>query len=126
MVRARLLLGKVPAVWRDTLMELVDSDEGVDIVGEVDESVDLLLQVRVLRANGVVLCRLPDGDEPGICSHLLLEYPNLEILLLPTSSETGALCTMVLRKELLQDASKESIRIALRRLGHARAGTEPV
>jgi len=83
-------------------------------VGSPAEGVDLLLQAAKVKPDVVVVAQLADGGEPGICSHLLLEYPNLAVLLLPDSSEGKVLWRMVLRKESWQHASKEVLLAALK------------
>jgi hypothetical protein len=110
----RILLGKIGAEWQRTLLDLAQADSELEIVGMVASAMDLLLQVEELKADVVVLSQVASGEEPGICSHLMLEYPDVAVLLLPSNPRRDALWRMVLRKETWKDASKEILRTALK------------
>ncbi len=110
----RILQGTISAEWQRALLEIVQADSNLEIVGTASDAVDLLMQTEQLDANVVVLSQLPDGGEPGVCSHLLLEYPNVAVLLLPGNDGHEVLCRMVLSKESWQHASKETLRAALK------------
>jgi DNA-binding NarL/FixJ family response regulator len=110
----RILLGKIGAEWRATLAELARPENDLEIVGRVEDAVEILLQTEELKPDVVVLVQPPGGGEPGICSHLMLEHPNLVVLLLPTSSGHQAMWRMVLRKESWNQASKGTIHAALK------------
>jgi len=110
----RILLGEIGAEWKRMLQELAHQDSGLEIVGTAEDAMDLLLRVAELRVNVVVLAQLPGGGEPGVCSHLMLECPNVAILLLPTSCGCGVLWRMVLHKESWSDVSREGLLAALK------------
>jgi DNA-binding NarL/FixJ family response regulator len=110
----RILLGKISAEWKRTLVELAQTDSDLEIVGTAENSIDILLQARELQADVVVLARPPGGKEPGLCSHLILEYPNLAVLILPGNRKCDVLRRMVLRKESWGEVSKEVLRAALK------------
>jgi DNA-binding NarL/FixJ family response regulator len=110
----RILLGTIGAEWQRTLLDLAQSDGDLEIVGMAASAMDLLLQVEELKADVVVLSQVSGGEEPGICSHLMLEYPDVAVLLLPGTPRRNAVWRMVLRKESWKDASKEILRTALK------------
>jgi DNA-binding NarL/FixJ family response regulator len=110
----RILLGKIGAEWQRTLLDLTQADNELEIVGMVASAMDLLLQVEELKADVVVLSQIPGGEEPGICSHITLEYPDVTVLLLPGNPRRDALWRMVLRKDGWRDASQEILRTALK------------
>jgi chemotaxis response regulator CheB len=110
----RILLGMIGAEWQRLLTEAVQADRELEIVGVAENAMDILLQAEGHRVDVVVLAQLPGGEEPGICSHLLLEFPNVPVLLLPCEPRRGALCRMVLRKESWQEASQEILLAALK------------
>jgi len=110
----RILLGKISAEWKHTLEELAQDDSELEIVGAAENSMDILLQAQDLRPDVVVLLQAPGGKEPGVCSHLILEYPNLAVLLLPGNRKGEVLQRMVLRKESWAEVSKEALRAALK------------
>lgn len=110
----RILLGTIGAEWQRTLLDLAKSDGDLEIVGMAASAMDLLLQVEELNADVVVLSQIGGGEEPGICSHLMLEYPDVAVLLLPSTPRRNAVWQMVLRKESWKEASKEILRTALK------------
>jgi len=110
----KILLGKINAEWMAILADLVRSDTGLEIVGVLESPLDVLLRTKELGADVVVLSQLRDGGEPGICSHLLLEYPNVALLLLPASPGPNIVWRMVLRKQNLGDASPTTLHDALK------------
>jgi len=110
----RILLGKVGAEWGSTLADLARPENDLEIVGRVNDVLDLLLQTGELKPDVVVLAQPPGGGEPGVCSHLMLEHPNVVVLLLPSTSGLHVMWRMVLRKESWSEASKETIHAALK------------
>src|SRR5215467_1628586 len=73
----RILLGAIATEWRRMLLDLARDDGDLEIVGTAEHAMDVLLQAEELKVNVVVLSQLPDGHEPGVCSHLMLEFPNV-------------------------------------------------
>jgi len=110
----RILLGEIGAEWKRILLELARQDTDLEIVGIAEDAMDLLLRVPELEVNVVVLAQLPGGGEPGVCSHLMLECPNIPILLLPMSCGCGVLRRMVLRKDGWSEISREGLLTALK------------
>jgi DNA-binding NarL/FixJ family response regulator len=113
MASVRILLGRISPEWNHVLLQVVEADEELEIVGAAEDLVALLMQVEELKADVVVLSQLPDGSEPGICSHLVLEHPNVRVLLLPSCRGPNVPFSVVLRKDWLKDASRETLRSAL-------------
>lgn len=113
MPNLKVLLGAVSSEWDLALKRLAAADQGLKIVGQVADPVRLLLQAQALSADVIILSQLPDGSEPGVCSHLLLELPNVPILLLPASIGSALLTRTVLRREQLP-ATERALYSALR------------
>jgi DNA-binding NarL/FixJ family response regulator len=111
----RILLSGISKEWRHLLRELA-LEEGMEVVGEASEPFDLLLQAKHSGADVVVLSQLENGAEPGVCSHLLLEYPNRMVLLLPASPGAGTPCWIVLRREVMKSGSRDDLRDLLRNM----------
>src|SRR5262249_29709069 len=98
----------------------------LQIVGTAEDAMDVLLQAEQLKVNVVVLAQLPDGQEPGVCSHLMLEFPNVAVLLLPAAPVGDILWRMVLHKESWRGISKEGLPAALKAsFKDATASSEP-
>jgi hypothetical protein len=113
-MKVRILLGMIAPEWQRLLMDVVESDSELTIVGDAHSAMDILLQAEDQKADVVVLAQLPEGGEPGICSHLMLEFPNVVVLLLPCEPSYGVLWRMVLHKESWQEVSQETLRTALK------------
>jgi chemotaxis response regulator CheB len=80
----KILLVDVPSNLRNLLQEVIEHQENMVVVGEAFDPVDLLLTVNETDAD-VVIMGHPQADRmPGICSHLLTEYPILLILIIST------------------------------------------
>jgi chemotaxis response regulator CheB len=98
------------ALVREVLHYLVAS-AGMEVVGESSDSVDLLCSIQRLRPEVIVLWTADGLKEPGICSHLLQEYPDLKIVVVSpehyTISDVGA------RARQFSDFSGDSIRTSL-------------
>jgi DNA-binding NarL/FixJ family response regulator len=118
MSNANILLGAVATAWRRAIQELAQENEQLQIVGEIQNPVDILLQVKQTNANVVILSQTPNGTEPGICSHLLLEYPNVALVLVPNEAGPDVLCRMILIRKV-REASKEGLRDMLSGKGPA-------
>ncbi len=109
-------MGDVPNEWRDSLKRLISSQEDLEILAEVADQLDVLVFAKELHADVVILSQLPDGREPGLCSHLLAHCPNILLLLLPLEPGPGLLLHMRPSKQELYDLSFETLLTILRRL----------
>lgn len=113
--RVRVLVGLRPRILDDLLKKVIERQPDMEVVGEFLDPVDLLLKVRELDAN-IVLLNLPDSDEdPGICSHLLEEYPSLWIIAVSPARDVAYLYRKVEAKETIPGASESEIIAAIRR-----------
>jgi|SRR5271165_5552658 len=113
MPTVKILLGDVPTEWRSILSELAEEDDEIQIIGEALDPVDILVKVKNLKVNVVVLSQTPEGGEPGICSHILLEYPNLPLILVPLAGGPNVLCRLMQKRDT-REASKEALDLLLR------------
>jgi hypothetical protein len=72
----KILFAIRPKLLRDALCAQLAALGEVQVVGEVDNDLDLLLAVRATKAN-VVLHSWRDDAMPALYTHLLQEYPGL-------------------------------------------------
>ena len=115
MSNIKVLLANRPRMHREMVAELVREQLDMEMKGEVLDPVELLLAVAETRADVVVL-DLPQPDkEPGICSHLLAEYPDLLILALASDLDSGFLYQRALGKTQLPQVSQKEILAAIRK-----------
>jgi chemotaxis response regulator CheB len=110
--KRRVLLGELNSEWAHIVKQLASAHEEIRIVGEALDPLHLLLEAKNLNPDVVVLSELPGGGEPGICSHLVLELPNLIVVLVPVSANR-LLTRMVLYRDH-QPASGSGLYAAIR------------
>jgi DNA-binding NarL/FixJ family response regulator len=75
----RVLLAELPPALRDVFMPAVAGQADMELVGEMDSPVEILLAAGQGRADVVVL-GMPGIELPGIAGQLLDEYPQLKVL----------------------------------------------
>lgn len=113
MKKIRLLLGNRPRLMREIIRGMIDRQEDMEVVGEILDPVDLLVAVRETEADAVILA-LRGSEEPGLCSHLLAEYPNLTIIGLSSEGKSAFVEQLCPRRQDIVDASEAKILSALR------------
>ena len=108
MAALRILLGDIADEWKSIVEEIARDNPDVRIVGREEEPLDVLLFAKSENVDVVLLSQEPDGIEPGVCSHLVLEFPNVAIVLVPVKGGKNVLCRLVLSKEV-RTASKKTL-----------------
>ena len=98
----RVLLAVDSPLFRDLLRNRIAREDHMDVVGDVADPMDLLLAVRRTGAN-VLIHSWPDSEEmPGICSHLLLEYPALAVIGIPPDAERAYSCRQTITTTIVE------------------------
>jgi hypothetical protein len=109
----RAVLRLDPPLLRDVFEHALRT-AGIDVVGSPPDSLALLLAIRERRAE-VVFLTVPDADDaskaPGICSHILHEFPQVKIV--RVSTDRYAITDVGVRTLHCDDLSVESIRASL-------------
>jgi hypothetical protein len=90
----RVILALGPTILQRLLRDLIEREEGVEVVDETDDPVDLLMAVRRTEANVVLIAWPKSGEMPGICTHLLLEFPELLVIGLPEKGADPVFCQL--------------------------------
>src|SRR5262245_49126703 len=81
----------VPGALHNLLQDVIQRQKNMLIVGEAFDPIDLLLTVNETDAD-VVIMGHPQADRmPGICTHLLAEFPILLILIVSTIDQRAFL-----------------------------------
>jgi DNA-binding NarL/FixJ family response regulator len=112
----KVLLANRPEALRTGLATLLQKQSDIEVVGTVLDPIELLVAVGDTQAD-VVVVTLPDsGEMPGICSHLLHEYPQLLILALSSARTRACIYRRAITVEPLADISDEGILSAMRRV----------
>jgi DNA-binding NarL/FixJ family response regulator len=112
----KVLFANGPEALRTGLATLLQQQSDIEVVGTVLDPIELLVAVEDTQAD-VVVVTLPDtGEMPGICSHLLHEYPQLLILALSSDRTRACVYRQAITVEPLTDISDEGILAVLRRV----------
>jgi DNA-binding NarL/FixJ family response regulator len=115
--KLRVLLAVDSPLVRDALRRRLDREEDVCLAGEAADPVDLLMAVRSTGANVVIHSWPRSREIPGICSHLLAEYPDLLIIAIPSDSDRIVTCRQTITVSEFQNAGVENVLSELRRAG---------
>ena len=75
----RILLTAIPRMLAEVVRQVVAEQTDMVVVGEVTGGMDLLLAAGLTGADLVIL-GLEDSQLPGVCSHLVGEYPQIKVL----------------------------------------------
>ena len=115
MNRIRVLLATLPPLVSGLLTHLIQGQTDMEVVDAVSQPVQLLLAVKDTRAQVVIVPLPGSGEIPGICSHLLAEFPDLLILALSITGEAGFIYTAERVVEAPVNNILKSIRLAGKR-----------
>jgi hypothetical protein len=112
----RVLLANVPIPLAEWLARVLEDQKDIEIVDQPRGYVEMLLAAQ--KGVDVVVLSVQEFQPlPGICSHLLSEFPDIKVLLLGMASEKAMLCWTGLRQKDLQIVSAEALVGTLRHLG---------
>jgi len=112
-MKLRILLANRPRMLREMVRKIIEDEQDMEVVGEVLAPVDLLVAVRETKAHAVILT-MRGSEEPGLCSHLLAEYPDLTILGLAFEGQKAFIKQLRPRREEIADPTGAKILSALR------------
>lgn len=87
----KILLVDVPGSLRNVLQKSIERQENMLVVGEAFDPVDLLVTVDQSDADVVIMGHSDPDRMPGICTHLLAEFPILLILIISTIDQRAFL-----------------------------------
>lgn len=87
----KILMVDVPSGLRNLLQDVIQSQEKMLVVGEAFDPIDLLLTVNETDADVVIMGHPQADSMPGICTHLLTEFPILLILIVSTIDQRAFL-----------------------------------
>lgn len=110
----RVLLANLSGVVAQLVAQLIQQQPDMVLVGPVHGDMELLMAVGD-GADVVVLGTTHTDEPPGICSHLLCEFPFLRILLLKSSGDTATLYWLGLRNQRLKTVTDTSLLTTIRR-----------
>ena len=91
-------------------------DPGLEIVGEVINPIDVLLELGSTQADVVVIDLPTSKEDPGLCSHVLAEYPEVKIVAVSAGGESSIVYEIGITRKYLSDASPETFTRFIRSL----------
>ena len=110
----RAVLRVDPPLLRDVFEHSL-TQAGIDVVDTPSDFMELLVAVKERRPEVVFLTALDVETPPGICSHLLAEFPQLKVVML--SHDKYAIADVGVRiLHFDDDLSVESMRTSLQRI----------
>ena len=100
------------SLWKTILSQ----DPEIEIIGEANDPVDALLEAGSIRATVVVIDLPPSGQEPGLYSHLLEEYPHVKVIAVSWDGSQAIKYEKGIRRSQIQDTSPQSLKRLFRSL----------
>lgn len=95
----KILMVDVPNDLRDVLEAVIERHHNMEVVGEAFDPIDLLVTVSETDADVVIMAH-PEADMmPGICTHLLSEFPIMLLLIISTIDQRAFLYERKIRQE---------------------------
>lgn len=79
MNKIRVLLANHPLMIPEAIRQLVEEQEDMELVGDYRGPMKILQEVGRTKADAVILAQ-EGTEEPGLCSQLLVVYPDLTIV----------------------------------------------
>ena len=90
-------------------MFLLADEPDLEIVGNVVHPIDALLELGSAQPEVVVIDLPTSGEDPGLCSHLLAECPEVKVVAVSSGGETSIVYETGVTRRYLSDASPESV-----------------
>lgn len=115
METVRVLLANRPRMLRESLLAVIEAHDDIEVEAVEPDPVEILAAVGRAAADVVVIALPESGEDPGLCSHLLAEYPDLRVLALSPAEATAFVYRQVITKEELTPPSESNILAFIRR-----------
>ncbi len=113
--RVKVLMANRPQAARAFLEVLFQEQDDIQVVGVVLDPIELLISIEDVEADVVVITLPESGGIPGICSHLLYQYPALLILALSADCQELWIYRQVIESTPLDGGTSDNILAAIRR-----------
>lgn len=123
MTKITILLANLHQMMREVVRSIIARQSDMEIVGEFPDPVELLLAAKETRADAVIM-EMRGAEEPGLCSHLLNECPNVTILVLASAGSTAFIEQLCPWRRDIADPSEANIIHALRQAVRAPCSSE--
>lgn len=114
MSTVRVLLGNRPRMLRESLLNALGRYADVEVELAEPDPVELLAAVEETAADVVVITLPESGDDPGLASHLLHEYPGLLVIAISAADQSAYVYRQVITKDVLEPLSEANLLTAIR------------
>ncbi len=99
-------------VWKFLLAQ----EPAIEVVGEAEDPVDILLSAGSTQAD-VVVIDLPTAErDPGLHSHLLAEYPQLKVIGVSSEGDSTVVYSIGIVRREAQEISLQTVTNLIRTL----------
>jgi DNA-binding NarL/FixJ family response regulator len=112
-----VLVANIAGTLPEHVVQLIAQQPDMRLVGQAESQIELLLAA----ANAIdvlVLIEEQATPLPGICSHLLAEFPDLRILVVSSSDEAATLYWLGLRRQHLRRVRPAALVEGIRHVFH--------
>ena len=96
--RTKVLLAVESHLFREVLRERIENEDGVELLEQSLDPIDLLVAVGQTEADIVILSWPANGEMPPICTHLFAEYPELVVFGLREDSDAAVVCRQTIAR----------------------------
>ena len=105
----KILMVDVPSDLSSLLQDVIQRQQNMLVVGEAFDPIDLLLTVNDTDADVVIMGHPQADSMPGICTHLLAEFPILVILIVSTIDQRAFLYERKITQEEVSYTDPEDL-----------------
>jgi DNA-binding NarL/FixJ family response regulator len=109
----RVLIVDLPRVMRGIIRDLLSAEQGIDLVGETSDDVDLAELVHATRAD-VIVMGLNDTGLPAAGERLLAQHPRVRLLGVVADGRDAVLYELRPHRQSLGEVSPEALVSAVR------------
>lgn len=109
----QIVIANLPEIWMQMLAQVITRQPDMIVAQRVQGDIELLLAVS-RDTDLVILGAVQTHTAPGVCSHLLNEFPALKILVLGFSGNQAAFYWLSVRRKSVEVRSSEMLVNAIR------------
>jgi hypothetical protein len=113
--KIRVLLANLSGVYAELLIDLLSREGDMHFVDNVQGQVEILLASRE-GVDVVILGAVQAYPPPGICTHLLNEYPHMKILVLEIQGSSAVGYWLGIRRSRLTNVTDATLISSIRSL----------
>lgn len=115
MDNVRILLANRPRMLRESLRSVLERRPDLEVATAAPDPIEMLAAVDRVEPDVVFVTLSGSGEDPGICSHLLAEYPQLLVIALSPVEQRAVVYRQVITREELRPLAEESLLRVIRR-----------